>query len=89
MAEMKYIMIEWKERQIPILFVKPIPHIDMFEAIMKQLPEMHDAKIYSAGSLILDVETVFGHSSTLGVKHNSADKHIINTINYLHGVGLK
>ena len=89
---MKYIMFEQKVgdivRKVPIIFPDFIVHSDMelWVREMFKIKYPSDVKIISAGSISVQVNSVYGKSTTLKLESDQDDLQIINLYDYFHGV---
>lgn len=86
---MKYIMflteVAGIQRKVPIIFPDFLVHIEVAKA-MKDL--IGSSKIASAGDVELDVRSVHGKSTTIGISSKTEDKEIISMYNYFQGMEL-
>lgn len=73
---MKYIMMQSGDRKIPIIFPDMLIHQDVFLAL-KQIPQLENAEVVSAGGITIDVCAVGDDSSSLKVQSKPEDEDII------------
>lgn len=86
---MKYVMIKNKKlnQLVPVIFPSFMVHSVVAQAISQMLKNHHhaDPEIVSAGDISCIVRCS-GNSETLGVSSDPIDEHVINTIDYMHGL---
>ncbi len=87
----KYVMFNMNDMwELPIIFPDKLVHIEVASAILPTLPVPAKCRLSSAGMIErLYVEAVGRHSETLNISAHPSDEQVINTMGYLHGIGLK
>jgi hypothetical protein len=89
---MKYIMLEQIigdiVRKIPIIFPDILVHDDVARVLIIDLCAKNlDTKVVSAGKIVMKCLETYDKSTTLKLQANKIDKDIINSYDYLHGIG--
>jgi hypothetical protein len=90
---MKYIVLRsgkfGLEREFPIIFPNSLTHSDVFQALIKECPELDGANPVAAGELSsININAgCHGFSSTLGEgSREEMDDNLIRMIDYTHGI---
>lgn len=86
---MKFIVIEKKDgkltRKYPILFPNFLVHKDVAETMLEGV--LKGGKVISGGELnSFDIQSVYGKSTTLGLKVREEDGSLIKMIDYNGGL---
>jgi len=83
----KYLVIDTKLRQLPIIFPDILCHVDVARAICVLLAKSNpEAKAVSAGDIGIEVLECSGESETLGLTALPTDKPLIDLFPIFHGV---
>ena len=86
---MKYVMLKrdhcGMEQHVPIIFPTMLSHSDVADA-MKNVPELKDAQVHSAGEISPMDMVATGKSITLQVEADEDDTQRIMMIDYYHGL---
>lgn len=88
---MKYVMLRTQfgnmEQLVPIIFPNQLGHDQVAQAILRVLP--NGGTVVSAGDVSLDRANIDRYSSSIScnVAAHYDDDIVINTIDYMHGVG--
>lgn len=85
---MKYIMLSTEftgvTKLVPIIFPDFLVHSMVADAIK---PLISGSVVVSAGDIQMGVYNCSGASETLGVESKESDLGVIDTYDYLHGIG--
>lgn len=92
---MKYVMIEVSlggevAKLVPIIFPDFMTHVDIAKAgteILANIHRLNDVRVVSAGDIDLSLVECSGSSETLKTESNEEDAKVINSYDYVHGIG--
>lgn len=91
----KYIMVQSRGRLLPVIFPDILVHDSVANLIVENLKTEHNdpnAKIYSAGTVSIDIMATHHGSQTLKIvgdkEQEKLDDHIMQTFDYMHGFNI-
>ena len=86
MGDLKYVMFNDGNRNIPVIFADTIAHISMAELVTNH-KDCKSFRVVSAGFIHMNDTVCYGDSSTLNIQSRQEDSEIIQFYPYDHGLG--